>query len=253
MQCIVDGLMTKYSKSGEGPLVVVLHGWGASSENLSLLSAVLAPNHTVISIDLPGFGGTSRPPEPWGVGEYAQFVRSVLQKLGYNKPSAMIGHSFGGRICIKAVGEGMLSPDKLVLIGSAGVKHSGSLRNQVYKLIAKTGKLVLSLPGLSRLSASARRKLYEHTSSSDYLTAGEMRPIFSRVIAEDLRPMARKIPTVTLLIWGEYDDQAPLADARILHECILGSKLEVVRGAGHFVHTDNPELVNRLVKEFLDA
>lgn len=251
MQCIVDGLMTKYTKLGEGPLVVVLHGWGASLDNLSLLCATLATNHTVIGIDLPGFGGTSRPQEPWDVGEYAKFVRSVLQKLGYDQPHAMIGHSLGGRICIKAIGEGILSPDRLVLIGSAGVKHSDSLRNQAYKLIAKTGKLILSLPGLSRLAGRARRKLYEQTGSSDYLLAGEMRPIFSRVVAEDLQSEARKITIPTLLIWGEYDDQAPLTDARIFHDCIQSSRLEVVRGAGHFVHTENPELVNRLVKEFL--
>lgn len=243
--------MTNYIKKGDGPLIVVLHGWSTSAQNMMTVIDALASSYTVLALDLPGFGGSQQPREAWSVGDYAEFVLHVLQKLGYDQPHALIGHSFGGRVSIKGVGKNIICPNKLVLIGSAGIKHSASLRNKTYGMIAKSGKAVLSLPGLSRFSEKAKRTLYDRAGASDYLAAGTMKDIFVKTINEDLQASASRIEIPTLLVWGENDDQSPVSDARIFEKVIKKSKLHVIAGAGHFVHVDEPNEVNRLIREFL--
>ncbi len=250
MHCIVDGLMTEYIKKGSGPVVVVLHGWGTRAAMMLPVVDALADRYTVIAVDLPGFGGSQKPKEAWGVKEYADFVRAILDKLRIAEVYIMIGHSFGGRITIKAVGRGILSPRKVVLIGSAGIKHSNTIRNTAYKAVAKVGKSVLKLPGLSRLTGRARQALYAHAESGDYVTAGAMRDIFRRVIDEDLRNDAKQITVPTLLIWGEKDNQTPIEDARLFHHCIQRSQLRIIPGAGHFVYAEKPEVVANYLREF---
>jgi pimeloyl-ACP methyl ester carboxylesterase len=163
----------------------------------------------------------------------------------------LVGHSFGGRICIKAVSERILSPDKIVLIGSAGVKHSESLRNMSYRLVAKSGKAFLSLPGLSRYSHKARKRLYESTGSTDYVQSGTMKDIFLATINEDLSQNAPKITVPTLLVWGEDDDQAPIEDARFFRGAIPNSELKVIdRERVISCITNIRSKVNRWIKDF---
>lgn len=245
--------MTEYTRRGSGPIVIVLHGWGTSAKNMEQVVQSLIGAYTVIAIDLPGFGESEQPHEVWGVGEYALFVKNLSEKINIDHVYAIVGHSFGGRICIKAVSEQIISPEKIVLVGSAGVKHSESLRNTSYKLVAKSGKALLSAPVLRHFSRKARRGLYSLAGSTDYLEAGTMKDIFLSTINEDLSSNASKIILPTLLVWGENDDQAPIKDARFFQSAIPNSELKVISGAGHFVHNEHPEQVNRWIKDFLDA
>lgn len=251
MQVIVNKLLVNYTDQGKGRAVVLLHGWGASLDNFAELVATLSTNHRVIAIDFPGFGGSEQPGEAWGVGEYARFVAATLEKLKVAKVFALVGHSFGGRVIIKGISDGVLQPKKVVLIGSAGVKHSDSARNLAYKSIAKGGKAILSLPGLKKLAAPAKRKLYERAGSSDYLQSGDMKETFLKTINEDLSDEAEDVLQPTLLVWGDQDQEAPLADGQYFHSVMPNSELHVVRGAGHFVHNEHPDKVTRLVEEFL--
>lgn len=251
MKCIVKGLLTEYTRRGSGPVVVVLHGWGTNAANLDQLAKSLVDTFTVIAVDLPGFGGSSQPNEVWGVGDYAQFVHDLLEKLGIDEVYSIVGHSFGGRICIKAVSENTVLPKKLVLIGAAGIKHSESIRNRSYKLIAKSGKVLLSLPGLRGFAQKARKTLYAQAGASDYLQSGTMKDIFLATINEDLSINASKITIPTLLIWGDQDDQSPIEDARFFQSVMPNSSLKVIEGASHFVHNEHPDQVNSWIKDFL--
>ena len=69
--------------------------------------------------DLPGFGGTEPPPAAWNVTNYAAFVHEFLKKLAV-QPFAIIGHSNGGAIAVRGVGQGLLQADMIILLASAG-------------------------------------------------------------------------------------------------------------------------------------
>src|SRR5207253_11125140 len=120
MQVVVDSLLTQYETKGTGKLVLLLHGWGDSAAGLRGLQSALAKKYQVLSLDLPGFGGTEPPTSVWGLDEYAAFVAHFLQKIGVPHTYLLVGHSNGGAIAVRGLGRGVLPADKLVLLDSAG-------------------------------------------------------------------------------------------------------------------------------------
>src|SRR4051812_17635719 len=113
--------MTNYQLSGKGKLVLLLHGWGDSAEGLGDLAKRLSRHYQVLVADLPGFGATQAPRDIWDLDNYAEFIESLLIKLELKQPYAVIGHSNGGALAIRAISLGRLKPQKLVLLAASGV------------------------------------------------------------------------------------------------------------------------------------
>jgi pimeloyl-ACP methyl ester carboxylesterase len=253
MKLIVDGLAVNYEDQGKGPVVVLLHGWGIKGATFEVLAKRLAKHYRVLWLDLPGFGESEQPKNTWSVGEYASFVAKFLDKLGVHEAHALLGHSFGGRLIIKGVATGALRASKAVLMGSAGVKYSDSLRNRGFKVVAKVGKAALSLPYLSALKNPLRKRLHKAAGSTDYTElVGPMREIFIKTIEEDLLPYTTKLTIPVLMVWGKNDEVTPLADAHKLAAAMKDVRIEVLEGA-HFVYLDQPDQSAKLIEEFLSA
>src|SRR5688572_7545347 len=104
MQVIIDTLLTNYESTGTGKVVLLLHGWGDSHETFARLASALAENYQVVRLDLPGFGKTEPPKEPWNLNNYARFLKEFLKKLNL-VPYAVIGHSNGGALAIHAIAQ----------------------------------------------------------------------------------------------------------------------------------------------------
>lgn len=248
MKTIVDGLVIEYADEGEGDVLLFLHGWGDSHRTWDDLAAQLSASYRIVRPDLPGFGASTRPRDAWSVGDYAVFVSSLCTKLGI-APRVIVGHSFGGRIAIKGAAEHILSPEKIVLIASAGNAHRRTLRNALFLVVAKIGKCVsLLLPRVQR--EALRRRLYA-SAKSDYAGTGAMRDIFLRTIREDLSEAARRIESPVLLVWGEADRITPLSDGRRLAACIAHATFLSYPGAGHFVHREGALDIARDITAFI--
>ena len=246
MNVVVDGLMTNYRKTGKGRTIVCLPGWGDSQETFSKLAAELKDRYEVYALDLPGFGGTQAPPRAWNLQNYADFVISVVKKLKLN-PYAVVGHSYGGAVAIKAIGSG-LEADNLVLLASAGIRNKHSMRKKFLYAAAKTGKLPLYL-----LPADRRRKIRQKaykSIGSDMTLLPHMEETFKKIIGEDMRDTAAALMLPALLVYGKTDKDTPPSDGRILNDAINGSVLEII-DAGHFLHQERPDEVARLIRGFL--
>lgn len=252
MKILIGDQEVSYSRVGTGRIILLLHGWGTSKEDLKTLSESLSSDFDVISIDFPGFGESQAPQDAWGVREYAGFIRKFLEQINVREVYGMIGHSFGGRVIIKGISSGVLRSHKVVLVGAAGVKPKVTVQKRAQSVTAKIGKAILSLPVLNRYSASARQKLYDRVGAGDYLqTDGIMRQVFLKTINEDLSDAAKDVTCDVLLVWGSEDDQTPIRDARYYASVMPKATLKIVQEAGHFVHNDNPRKVARWVKSFL--
>ncbi len=249
MQVIVDGLLTAYERSGEGKTVVLLHGWGDRATGLAALRTALSRQYDVVAPDLPGFGGTQAPGAVWGLDDYARFVANFLQKLQLGQVYAFVAHSNGGAIALRGLGQGVLRADKLVLLASAGIRGEYKGRIKALRYVTKAGK-VLSAPLPDGIKRKLRRKVYD-TVGSDMLVAEHLQETFKKVITDDVRADARRITVPTLLIYGEQDQAAPVRYGELFHEYIDGSTLEILPGAGHFVHLDRPSEVLKAMKGFL--
>jgi pimeloyl-ACP methyl ester carboxylesterase len=248
---IVDGICLNYVEVGEGPVVLFLHGWGDTHAGfLQLLDELRLTNNRVILPDLPGFGGSEYSESIVGLDDYVNLVNSFLAKCDVTTLSAIVAHSFGGRIAIKGTSQEILKPEKLVLIGAAGLAQSDSLRNRLFATVAKIGKVVFSLPLLSALHTRTRNFVYRLAGAEDYLLAGPLQNTFIRVIKENLAAEAKKINIPALLIWGDRDDMTPLSEGEQMRELIAGSQLHILEGS-HTIHKEKPAEVARLINNFL--
>jgi pimeloyl-ACP methyl ester carboxylesterase len=244
----VRGLRTRYLLRGSGPPVLVLHGWGASIEAVYPIVGGLAPIATVYALDLPGFGESPPPPEPWGVEDYQAFVAAFMDALSIERPT-IVGHSNGGRIAIRMAATEPARAARLVLVDSAGIRPKRTLRWYRRVGMAKVGKYAarfLGAPG-ERL----RALLVGRSGSADYLAAGEMRPTLVKLVNADLRPFMPRIEVPTLLVWGSNDTDTPLSAAHEMERLIPDAGLVELEGAGHYSYLDQPARFARIVSHFL--
>ncbi|HMH30861.1 MAG TPA: alpha/beta hydrolase [Methylomirabilota bacterium] len=249
MNIVVDKLMTSYELRGKGKLVLVLHGWGDSSKGVGALAADLAGSYQVLTLDLPGFGATQPPETAWDLDDYSRFLAALLKKLDLSQPYAVIGHSNGGALAVRATSLKLLKPEKLVLLAASGVRTNNRAKRVFLKIIAKTGNLAtIWMP--ERYRQDLRKSLYG-AAGSDMLVAPTLQDTFKKTVRQDVQADAVVISAQTLLIYAKADDAVPVADGKQYKSLIKNSRLEIIEDAGHFVHIDQPAQVSKLVKEFL--
>jgi pimeloyl-ACP methyl ester carboxylesterase len=92
-----NGAKLHYLVTGQGDPVLLLHGFGQSSQMWRPLMRELAKTHTVIAADLRGAGQSDAPPEGYAKSEMARDVHELMTGLGYGKVS-LVGHDFGAMI-----------------------------------------------------------------------------------------------------------------------------------------------------------
>jgi len=246
----INGIRTRWRQAGTGPPVLVLHGWGAKIEAVDPIIRALSSQLTVFAVDLPGFGETALPPAPWGVADYADWTRALMDELGLERPS-IVGHSNGGRIAIHLATHHPERVDKLILVDAAGIRPKRGLRYYRRVGLAKTAKHAARL--LGRPGRALQRRVIARTASSDYANAGPLRPTFVKLVNEDLTPLLGQIRASTLLIWGDQDDATPLSDGQTMERLIPDAGLVVLKGAGHFSYIDQPQRFGRVAAHFLAA
>lgn len=249
MKIIVDNLAVEYDDQGQGPSILMLHGWKDSLHSFDPLLPELIKQFRVVRPDLPGFGGSEAPKAVWDLEKYVQFIENFTEKLGVS-PGVVVGHSMGGRICIKGLSTGQFKMKKVVLIASAGVANRKTLRNRFFNLVAKIGKVVSYIPPFIFWREGLRKALYRKA-GSDFLNAGQLKDTFLKIINEDLSESSRLINSQTLLVWGEKDTETPLTEAKKLSQLIPNSKLITIKEAGHFVHREMPEQVAQIITDFI--
>jgi pimeloyl-ACP methyl ester carboxylesterase len=246
---VIDGLLTQYKLAGKGKLILLLHGWGDSSQGLAGLQSGLAKQYRVLALDLPGFGQTQAPETTWNLDDYAHFIKHFLGKLDLGQPYAVIGHSNGGALAIRSVGLQALKPEKLVLLSASGIRTGGNAKRFILRVIAKTGDIAtIWLP--ERYRQNLRKSLYG-AAGSDMLVVPELQATFKQTVRQDVQADAAAITIPALLVYAENDRAVSPADGRKYQNLIKNSDLHIIKRAGHFVHIDQPAQVESLIEEFL--
>ncbi len=254
---------------GEGTPLVLVHGIGASSSTWDpVVDRLAETGRTVITLDLPGHGRSSKEPGDYSLGALASIVRDLLDHLAVTR-AVVVGHSLGGGVAMQFAYQFPERVDGLVLVASGGLGEetfpllrAATLPGAEIVLplithprtLAAMGAVggVLSRVGLNPEFVSADavrtlRELDEPQARNAFLATlrGVVDFRGQRVSAVSKLSSASGVPT--LLIWGDRDPVIPVDHGVRAHELLPDSRLVVFPGAGHEPHRFDPERFAELV------
>jgi pimeloyl-ACP methyl ester carboxylesterase len=238
------------SAPAEAPELVWAHGWAHSHLSLAPLAEAMRGGADSRLVDLPGFGASPLPPGPWGTEDYADAMADWLAALPACK-RVWVGHSFGCRVGLQLAARHPETVTALFLIAAAGLPPHRSLATRLRRM---PRRLAFRAARAMTPEGPARDRLRERYGSSDYRTAGAMRPVLVKAVNEDLTTVARRIGLPVVLVHGEADTESPPEIATRLHALIPGSQLHVLRGFDHLtILGDGRHQVIHLLGELLES
>lgn len=240
-----------FDKALAGVPILVLHGWGVGSESWVGVAELMAKEgYRVIVPDMPGFGKSAVPEKPWTVDDYVEWVKDFADKLEMDG-FILIGHSFGGQVAAKFCAICPKKVDKLVLCAAAVVRKPRLGSRQILaKYLAKTKIIFQNIP--FGIYPVLRKIVYRIAGTRDYAQLqGVMAQTFLNVAGESVIESAKRIKTLTLIVWGDKDRETPTEDAREINNAIAGSRLEIIPDAGHKLHRTHAQILAEKIINFL--
>jgi magnesium chelatase accessory protein len=257
------GLRWHVQQMGAGPVLLLLHGTGASTHSWRALMAPLARHFSVVAADLPGHGFTATPPrERLSLPGMVRELDALLRALGVS-PALVVGHSAGAAILIRMALDGLIAPCGIVSLNGALLPFRGLARH-VFGPLAKLLVMNPVVPLLFTWTAgqrSAERLIRDTGSALD----AEGHDLYARLMRSprhvagalgmmanwDLDRLERDLPRLKLplLLVAAGGDLAVPADVSFqVRDRIPGAKVEYLRGVGHLAHEERPsEVVTLLV------
>jgi pimeloyl-ACP methyl ester carboxylesterase len=258
-QVDVGGLTIGYEREGDGPPLVLLHGFvGDGRGTWRQQIETLSDEFTVVAWDAPGAGRSSDPPESFRMADYADCLAGFVAVLGLGRPH-VVGLSFGGALALALYGRHPTVPSTLVLAG-AYAGWAGSLPPEVVEQRLSQSLELADLPP-DVLVEALIPTMFSQFASAELVTefaasVSGFHPVGFRAMARstaeaDLRAVLPLVEVPTLLLYGDQDVRAPLNVAAELHAAIPDSELVVMPGVGHVSSVEAAERFNREVRAFL--
>ena len=221
------------------PSVLALHGWGRTHRDFDATLDGL----DAVAVDLPGFGATPAPPEPWGAAGYANAVVPVLDELA--TPAVVLGHSFGGRVALHLAASRPERVAALVLTGVPLVRPPGAAARRT----AFSFRMARALHRRGLVGERRMEALRQRYGSADYRRAeGVMRAVHVRAVNETYEDQLAAISCDTELVWGEDDADVPVAVAEAALALLGAGRLTTVPGAGHLTPLTAPDALREAVE-----
>ena len=270
--------MLAYDRTGEGPGVVLLHGWPGDRTDYRLVAPLLAPAHEVIVPDLLGFGESDKPLDAeYDVAAQARLVIALVDDLGLES-AVFAGYDIGSRIAQQVAKE---RPDLVKALVVApplpGVGRrvlepgpQGEFWYQHFHRLELAERLIDGRPDAVR---DYLRHFWSHWSGPGFeLAEAELEHLVSlysppgaftasigwyragagtvaRALAETAPDPAERIAAPTTVLWPEHDPLFPREWSDRLDEFFADFELVLIDGVGHFTPLEAPEEFARAVAE----
>lgn len=246
----VEGHRLHYLARGEGPAVVLVHGFAGSTAAWESVTAELARDHSVYAIDLLGFGLSDKPARAdHCLAGHGRRTVALLAALGLEAVT-LVGHSMGGVVAAQAAladTEGRIA--RLALLDANFYRRNGPplpmvpplarlLAARFYAPAARAASLRRCFADLAMVTPELLERYLAPTRTPGALEA------LAAFLATPGPPTYADLPPrlrmPTLILWGERDALWPLSDAERLRREIAGSALATIAGAGHMLPEERP-------------
>lgn len=249
----VDGVRIAYSLSGNGPPVVLLHGWACNRRFWDEQVRSLSKTHRVLAPDFRGHGESEAPEDGYTLKRLAGDVHAVMSALEM-RPAAVIGHSMGGMVVQQLAATHPRDLSALALVATAAADPerqliSGRIASEAVVDGYRT-TLERYFPGW--FSQDADPEMKEWVRFRMLMTPERV----ALGLADDYKDLdfrgdLPRINVPALVIGAASDGSAVPARSEEIARLIPRARLVVISGAGHFVQLERPVEVNAAIGEFL--
>ena len=249
-----------YEIRGSGPPVVLLHPFPCDHEFWNPVAAALDTRYRLILPDLRGHGESEIGEGPAFMSKHASDVARVLDATGMGK-AAFIGCSIGGYILFEFWRRFRERVTSLVLCDTrpqADTAEARANRLQAAATVLEQGTepfIEANIPKLmGRTTLATRPDLVDGARAMLRKMSAEDISQVQRGMAERSDSVAdlKTIDVPTLIAIGEEDVLSTVADGELMRQNIAGSQLKVIPKAGHYAPWEQPELVGKILRQFLD-
>jgi len=259
-----DGRQLAWRESGEGPPLVLLHGWSMSSAVFAEVHGRLDQERRVLAPDLAGHGG-SAPAADYGLAALARDLEEWLAALGSQQVD-LLGWSLGGQVALELALGGRIAVRRLILVAATP------------RFVAAEDWPHGLPPGQVRVMARDLRRNFQRTLGDFFklqfagedLSGARLRQILAfavRPVAPpplevalatletlrrtDLRPRLDAVRIPTLVHQGTRDTITPPGAGAALADLLSCARLAPAAGAGHAPFLSDPEAAALIWQDFL--
>jgi len=269
-----------YVKAGmphpDRPPLLLIHGFGASTDHWRKNIHGLQANFEVWAIDLLGFGRSAKPDLQYSGtlwrDQLHDFIRTIIRR-----PAVVVGNSLGGYASLCVAADHPESVAGVVLLNSAGpfqTNEPTSTPNPVQAAIARTIRMVMLQPlpswilfqyvrQRSNIRKTLQRVYLDQSAVTDQLVEDIRRPaddpgaarvfaaVFKSPRGETVDALLHRMQAPLLLLWGEGDPWMNTRQRSEKFQAHYSDLKEHFLQAGHCPHDEVPHQVNALLKDWV--
>jgi pimeloyl-ACP methyl ester carboxylesterase len=253
---------------GSGPDMLLLHGLGGTKASFFDTAAALSHRYTVHALDLPGFGGSSKPATaPYGARYAARAVIGAMDALAIER-AHIVGNSMGGRVAIEV---GLTRPDRVgaVALLSPAVAF---IKRDWHWLVR------FSRPELGMLPHSFGRDRVERTFWALFADRDLVDPSMADIVVDEFEriyrspgarlaflssarsiylespakfyPRLASLQPPALFVWASHDRLIPERFRHHVERWLPSAEHVVLEGCGHVPQVEAPKRTNGLLERF---
>ncbi|MGZ9165284.1 MAG: alpha/beta fold hydrolase [Anaerolineales bacterium] len=231
----VNGIQLAYDRQGDGPTLVLLHGFPLDRHLWDEVVPLLGDTFDVILPDLRGFGESTTIDSQYSMDDYASDIAGLLDKLEIQK-AAIVGHSMGGYV---ALAFARLYPDRvsgLGLVSSQVLADPPERKEGRYKSAAEVsangiGSVVEAMT--PKFTTDERLQSYARSSMERQQPAAYIGALRAMAERADSTPLLSSFHFPVVIIHGDADSLIPIDRAREMKAALPQAHLVEIPGAGH--------------------
>lgn len=268
-----SGETIAYFDEGEGDPLLFIHGLGSYAPAWKKNIEALRGHYRCIALDLPGYGKSSKGKYEASMTYYASVLHAFMSEIGLSKAN-LAGHSMGGQIAMTTALAYPESIEKLVLVAPAGFEtfHKGE-REWFREVLTPTA---VKLTTVDQIKTNIAWNFYDMPEDAEFMITDRIAmrkaegfDAYCYIVPECVKGMVNEpvfdyLPQIeqpVLAIFGHQDNLIPNRFLNGGTTEAIGRKgvaqlpdatLQMIDKAGHFVHYEQAERVNELIKAFLD-
>jgi valacyclovir hydrolase len=242
------GKRIHFEDEGSGVALVLLPGWGGSSEEMSFLRSALSTRFRIISVDLPGSGRSEPLPREYTPSYYLEDSDSILELVDSldAAPAHVIGFSDGGEYALLMAAKRPGAVRSVLAWGAAGQLPADSPVPQWFRDLVDA-----PIDPFKAFSDYLKRQYGEEGAR---LMAQSVAEVWSGIAAaggDISRSRAGEVACPVRLIVGEADPFAPSELVSDMAQAIPRGEVLTVPGTGHAVHHSHREWLVEVVNDWL--